>query len=78
MSLLPAGLGRPISAAVFGLSLVALAMSLHFLPPDWPARVEFATRRVPLILWGALAGAAIVAIDSLGPSGVAPFIYFQF
>jgi hypothetical protein len=69
----PATLATP-----FNLSLLALAMSLHFLPQTWPARVEFATRRMPLVLWGVVAGAAIVAIDSLGPSGVAPFIYFQF
>jgi D-alanyl-lipoteichoic acid acyltransferase DltB (MBOAT superfamily) len=62
----------------FNLTLVALAMSLHFLPPDWVRRVEFATRRIPLFAYGALAGALIVAIAALGPSGVAPFIYFQF
>jgi peptidoglycan-associated lipoprotein len=37
MSLLPAGLGRPISAAVFGLSLVALAgCATHKPPPPAP------------------------------------------
>ncbi len=74
-----ARIDQPMTLATpFNLSLLALAMSLHFLPQTWPARLEFATRRVPLILWGALAGATIVAIDSLGPAGVAPFIYFQF
>jgi D-alanyl-lipoteichoic acid acyltransferase DltB (MBOAT superfamily) len=62
----------------FNVALVVVAMSLHVYPQDWVARLEFATRRVPLVVWGALAGAAIVAIDALGPSGVAPFIYFQF
>jgi D-alanyl-lipoteichoic acid acyltransferase DltB (MBOAT superfamily) len=62
----------------FNITLVALAMSLHFLPPDWVRRVEFASRRIPLFVYGMLAGAAIVAIAALGPSGVAPFIYFQF
>ncbi len=65
-------------ATPFNLSLLGLAMALHFLPPDWVGRVENATRRVPLLAWGALAGAGTVAIDSLGPTGVAPFIYFQF
>lgn len=70
---------QPLTLATpFNLSLVGLAMSLHFLPPDWVGRLERATRRVPLFIWGALAGAGIVAIDSLGPTGVAPFIYFQF
>jgi hypothetical protein len=65
-------------ATPFNLALVMLAMSLHFVAPDWVGRLERATRRIPLLIWGALAGAGIVAIDSLGPTGVAPFIYFQF
>jgi hypothetical protein len=33
---------------------------------------------MPFMLQGPALGALIVAIDSLGPSGIAPFIYFQF
>ena len=51
---------------------------MHFLPEDALERVETRVGRLPLLLQGALAGAAIVAIDALGPDGVAPFIYFQF
>ena len=68
----------PTLATPFNLTLLALAMSLHFLPANWVARLEAATIGLPLVAWGALAGALIVAIDSLGPSGMAPFIYFQF
>lgn len=74
-----ARVGRPVTLDTpFNISLVGLAMALHFLPADWVGRVEQATRRVPLFVWGGLAGAGIVVIDSLGPTGVAPFIYFQF
>jgi D-alanyl-lipoteichoic acid acyltransferase DltB (MBOAT superfamily) len=74
-----ARLGQKLTLATpFNLALVMLAMSLHFVAPDWVGRLERATRRIPLLIWGALAGAGIVAIDSLGPTGVAPFIYFQF
>jgi D-alanyl-lipoteichoic acid acyltransferase DltB (MBOAT superfamily) len=62
----------------FNVALLVVAMALHALPQNWVERVEYGTRRVPLLVWGALAGAAIVAVDALGPSGVAPFIYFQF
>jgi D-alanyl-lipoteichoic acid acyltransferase DltB (MBOAT superfamily) len=70
---------QPMTTATpFNVALVALSISLHFLPPDWVRRLEFSSRRIPLLLYGALAGAAVVAIASLGPPGVAPFIYFQF
>jgi D-alanyl-lipoteichoic acid acyltransferase DltB (MBOAT superfamily) len=73
-----ARLTQPMTTTPFNLSLVALAMCLHFLPPDWVRILEFGTRRIPLPVFGALAGAAAVVISSLGPAGVAPFIYFQF
>jgi alginate O-acetyltransferase complex protein AlgI len=60
------------------IALLLIAMSLHFLPQNWIERMEYGTRRIPLILWGACAGIVVVGIDSLGPPGVAPFIYFQF
>jgi len=62
----------------FNVTLLAVALSLHFWPQNWVERLEISLRRVPLVIWGVLTGAAIVAIDALGPSGVAPFIYFQF
>ncbi len=61
-------ISAPVTMATpFNLTLLAAAMCLHFLPPDWVKQVEFSTRRVPLIVMGALAGALMVVIDSLGP-----------
>src|SRR5579862_3202157 len=68
----------PAAASPFVLTLLALGMLLHFLPRDRIARLEVLAARIPMPLQGALVGAGIVAIDALGPSGVAPFIYFQF
>jgi D-alanyl-lipoteichoic acid acyltransferase DltB (MBOAT superfamily) len=50
----------------------------QFLPAGRMAIIERWMSYLPVAAQGALFGAAIVAIDALGPSGVAPFIYFQF
>ena len=71
------GMG-PSAVTPFLLLLIAGALAEQFLPKDRMAMLERLTLRIPLPAQGVLAGAAIVAIDSLGPSGVAPFIYFQF
>jgi D-alanyl-lipoteichoic acid acyltransferase DltB (MBOAT superfamily) len=68
----------PTTATPFVLSLLALGMALQYLPRNRMALIESVVRYIPLPLQGALVGAAIIAIDALGPSGVAPFIYFQF
>ena len=74
-----AALGQPPSVATpFVLSLLALGLGLQALPRDRMAIIERGAAWLPLPLQGALVGAGIVAIDALGPSGVAPFIYFQF
>ena len=60
------------------LALVAAGLALHALPPDWVQRLE--ARLAPWPSWslGLAFGAAILLILTLGPEGVAPFIYFQF
>jgi len=65
-------------ASPFLLLLVFGTLAAQFLPPDRMERIEAAIGRMPMALQGALVGLAIVAIDAFGPSGVAPFIYFQF
>jgi hypothetical protein len=34
--------------------------------------------RLPAVLQGAALGGFIFLVEALGPSGIAPFIYFQF
>jgi len=67
-----------ILATPFLLILIAATFSAQFWPEDRLERIEAWITRMPMALQGALVGLAIVAIDSFGPSGVAPFIYFQF
>jgi D-alanyl-lipoteichoic acid acyltransferase DltB (MBOAT superfamily) len=61
------------------LAILMLGMAgAQFLPRDRVERVERALAGVPLWLIGAGTGLAILAIDRMGPEGVAPFIYFAF
>nr|WP_282571967.1 MBOAT family protein [Roseomonas acroporae] len=60
------------------LALVAFALALHFLPGDWNQRLERALSVLPAPVLGLALGAAVVVTLTLGPPGVAPFIYFQF
>ena len=68
------------SPLVTPLAVVAIAAGIgtQYLPDNWLNRVKgaFAERR-PLVQGGIL-GLALLTISTLGPQGVAPFIYFRF
>ncbi|MGI4953586.1 MAG: MBOAT family O-acyltransferase [Janthinobacterium lividum] len=70
--------GGPLLATPFTLGLIVLGLLMHAVPRDHVQRVAAVVR--PLRWWGlaALAAVVVVAIDALGPEGVAPFIYFRF
>ena len=70
--------GGVTQASPFTVCLIGLGLAMQFVPADL-AR-QCAMRLTPWPDWalGASAGLAVVAIDALGPDGVAPFIYFQF
>lgn len=69
----------PLAAAQpTAILLIALGIALQFAPADRLGRWEDALRRIPWPVRAAALGALIVAIDALGPVGVAPFIYFRF
>jgi D-alanyl-lipoteichoic acid acyltransferase DltB (MBOAT superfamily) len=68
----------PIQATSFAVGLIVLGLALHAGPRDLPARIAHWLVAWPAWACSAAAGAAVVAIDALGPDGVAPFIYFQF
>jgi D-alanyl-lipoteichoic acid acyltransferase DltB (MBOAT superfamily) len=50
----------------------------QYAPRVWRAWLETWTARWPAYAWGAALAAGVFAIEVLGPTGVAPFIYFQF
>jgi alginate O-acetyltransferase complex protein AlgI len=65
-------------AGPFVVGLIALGMAGQFLPDRLFERAADALADAPLWGLGAAAGAAVAAINALGPDGIAPFIYFRF
>ncbi|RVT96109.1 MBOAT family protein [Rhodovarius crocodyli] len=70
--------GTGEAATLWLAAITAVALALHFLPADWPQRLEAALKPMPAWALGLGFGLALVIILTLGPAGVAPFIYFQF
>jgi hypothetical protein len=60
------------------LAAIALGIGVQFVPKDLPERVQVAFSRYGAMVQGAILGALLFVITSLGPQGVAPFIYFRF
>ena len=58
--------------------MVAGSLGAHFVPGDLVTRAAKALEPVGPIGLGFLLGFGILLIESVGPEGVAPFIYFQF
>src|SRR5262249_18525257 len=71
--------GRP-SPLVTGLLLFTLLAMLasQFVPELTMQRIQAAFSTFPLAAQGATLAGCFFLIDALGPTGVAPFIYFQF
>jgi hypothetical protein len=67
-----------VQASPFTVGLILLGMGMQFVPAG--AGQAVAARLVGWPVWALalVAGVAVVAVDAMGPDGVAPFIYFQF
>jgi hypothetical protein len=65
-------------ASVFTIGLIALGLAMQFVPADLTMRLGRRLLAWPDWALGVVGGTAVVAIDAMGPDGVAPFIYFQF
>ncbi len=59
-------------------ALVGVALALHLLPGNWTQGLERGLRWLPAPAYGLAFGLLLLVIITLGPVGVAPFIYFQF
>ena len=57
---------------------IAGALAVQFLPEGTGARLQAGFSRVPAVVQGVALAGALLVIETLGPVGVAPFIYFQF
>lgn len=77
-----AGLAQPWSIGPWLTPALLLAVALGTLGQFTPAVARRAARglleRLPVPALGAAFALAVLAIEVLGPSGIAPFIYFQF
>ena len=60
--------------------LIALFLGImgQYAPLVWRRALESTMSRIPMALNGAALAVGVVAIEVLGPRGVAPFIYFRF
>jgi D-alanyl-lipoteichoic acid acyltransferase DltB (MBOAT superfamily) len=62
----------------FLLLLTAGAVAVQFLPGDGLERMAERMRGLSAPVLGLILGIGLLAIDFIGPDGVAPFVYFQF
>jgi D-alanyl-lipoteichoic acid acyltransferase DltB (MBOAT superfamily) len=60
------------------LIVLFLGLAGQYMPPRWRNGFEIELGRWPTLARGAALAVAIATIEILGPTGVAPFIYFQF
>jgi D-alanyl-lipoteichoic acid acyltransferase DltB (MBOAT superfamily) len=60
------------------LVVLFLGLAGQYMPPRWRNGFEIKLGRWPALARGAVLAVAIATIEILGPTGVAPFIYFQF
>ncbi len=54
------------------------AVALQYLPPALGGRAQRELARQPWVVQGAILGVVLLVITTLGPQGVAPFIYYKF
>jgi alginate O-acetyltransferase complex protein AlgI len=57
---------------------IILMVASQFVPPRVPERVQLGFGRLAPAIQIVIVATALVAVNTLGPEGIAPFIYFQF
>lgn len=70
--------GAPGAGAPWVPLVVVLGLALSFVRGDSFSRARLGFARLPLVAQGGAFALVLVALDALGPRGIAPFIYFQF
>lgn len=70
--------GESVLFSGAAVTVLAVGFLLQFLDGMRPRRVWDAVNRWPVWVQGAVAAVVLTVILGVGPSGVAPFIYFQF
>jgi len=73
------GAGGVVTLASVPICIVLfLGLAGQFMPARWRNSFEVELGRWPALARGAALAGAVALIEILGPTGVAPFIYFQF
>jgi hypothetical protein len=60
------------------LGAIALGIGMQYIPEGTGERIRVAFSRMGVAAQGVALGTVLFVITTLGPQGVAPFIYFQF
>lgn len=58
--------------------VVVFAIALQFIPNNWAERAQLIFARMPVPIKGLTLAGVLLVITTLGPPGVAPFIYYRF
>ncbi len=73
------GWSQPSPLVNFAVLLViAVGIGSQYVPPALPLRAQEVFSRLSVYAQGAVLAAVLLVITTLGPPGVAPFIYFRF
>jgi len=75
--LVQGGTPAPLITLVL-VALITVSIGIQFLPEEAMAKVRLEFAQAKPLTQVALMAFALVTIDSFGPEGVSPFIYFQF
>ena len=78
LSRLVVGWGSSPLVTPLAVAAIGIGIASQYLPDNWLAVVQrgFADRRP--VIQGGILGLVLLAITTLGPQGVAPFIYYRF
>jgi hypothetical protein len=60
------------------IALIVGGIGVQYLPADFRLRVRSGFSQLRPVAMAGVLGGFLLLVDSLGPEGVAPFIYFQF
>ena len=75
----PVAVGHAVAARDRSVLLaIAVGIGAQYIPRDVTGRVMAGLSRLSPVATGALLGVALLVINTMGPRGVAPFIYFKF
>ncbi len=78
LSRLVVGWGPSPLVTPLALAAIAAGIATQYLPDDWLQRVKDQFARHRPVIQGAILGVVLLAVTTLGPQGVAPFIYYRF